>query len=282
MRFTLTSPVFPLPQNSELRARSDAYGHVLVWPDGSSYRVLIPGALRAMFTERRADVSPLVGARVTDRSKGGLLGFVTERLQISTAAGKLILEQARPGGVGTAGGLLCRLLVELISAEPSTPACSDDLLPLRAEYQWREGGKLAFEVTTITRRAELPYGLLYVPPAAAEPKVGELPPATTGVLLSRDDLARVRVKPVLAVPPKDAPGEGVLAVNRTDTLRYLLLDGLPIAWVVPRSERYVIGPPHGRYSVSWRDFFGSALEPAKTVQLPARLVIGRSDAAPAQ
>ena len=39
------------------KARTDSYGHILAWPDGSSYRVLVPGALRAMFSERRVDVS---------------------------------------------------------------------------------------------------------------------------------------------------------------------------------------------------------------------------------
>jgi len=279
MRFTLTSSVFPLPQNTELKSRADAYGHILAWPDGSSYRVLVPGALRAMFSERRVDVSPLVQPRIGERGKGGLLGFATERVLVSTPMGKLLLDQARPGGLGPSAALLCRLLVELVSAEPATHVCEDELVPLRAEYSWAEGGKLLFEVTTLTRRPDLPYGLLFVPPAAAQPRLGELPPASTGVLLSRDELVGVRNKAVPGPSSKDAPGEGLLAVNRTDSLRYVLLDGVAIAWVPAHSERYIIGPLQGRYSISWRDFFGAALEPQKTVQLPARVVVGRAEAA---
>jgi hypothetical protein len=63
-------------------------------------------------------------------------------------------------------------------------------------------------------------------------------------------------------------------VNRTDSVRYLLLDGVPIAWVRPRSEQYVIGPIAGRYSVSFRDFLATSVEPAKTIALPAKVTVG--------
>ena len=42
------SSVFPLPLGTELRARQDRYGHLLVWKGGTEYRVLPPGTLRAM------------------------------------------------------------------------------------------------------------------------------------------------------------------------------------------------------------------------------------------
>jgi hypothetical protein len=49
---------------------------------------------------------------------------------------------------------------------------------------------------------------------------------------------------------------------------------VPIAWVRPRSEQYVIGPIAGRYVVSWRDFLGAEVEAAQTITVPARLTLG--------
>ena len=40
MRLTLQSRAFPLPAGTELRARTSYFGHVMVWPDQKSYRVL--------------------------------------------------------------------------------------------------------------------------------------------------------------------------------------------------------------------------------------------------
>jgi hypothetical protein len=95
------------------------------------------------------------------------------------------------------------------------------------------------------------------------------------VLFSREELAAFHTKPMTTEPPaKDAPGEGLLAVNRSDSVRYVLLDGIAIAWIQPRSEQFLIGPLPGRYSISWRDFLGGAIEPAKVVALPARVAVG--------
>src|SRR5688572_14377725 len=47
MRLVITSDRMPLAENTELRARLDRYGHVLVWPGGPGYRVVAPGTLRA-------------------------------------------------------------------------------------------------------------------------------------------------------------------------------------------------------------------------------------------
>ena len=110
MRMVLGSPAFPLPATSELRARLDRYGHVLVWPNGNAYRVLIPGALRAMFGERRADVAALVQPKIRRLGAGQLLGFPTTRHELTTETGQLVLEQASVPNVGTSGELLCRFL----------------------------------------------------------------------------------------------------------------------------------------------------------------------------
>ena len=108
-----------------------------------------------------------------------------------------------------------------------------------------------------------------------------MPPQASGVLATRDELAAFRSRALDPAPDAggaSAPGEGLIAANATDLLRYVLLDGVPIAWVPAGKETYVIGPQRGRYSVQWRTFLGDSVEPARTVELPARIVAGQADA----
>lgn len=282
MRFTFASATFPVPKDAELRAQTEHYGHVLVWPDGNAYRVLRAGMLRALLSERRADALPLSVVKAEPRGKGSYLGLETTKLEVKSPVGELGLESGNVPNIGRSGDLLCRLLLDLVAVDPASKICDEGLTPLKAELRWPKGGKLAFEVASIVRRPELPFGLVFVPPAGATHRPGDLPPQAAGVLFSRDELAAFHTKPLTGEPPpKDAPGEGLLAVNRTDSLRYLLIDGVPVAWIRPQSEQLLVGPLPGRYSISWRDFLGGAVEPAKVVALPARVVVGAEpDAGP--
>ncbi|MCB9582130.1 MAG: hypothetical protein H6717_34160 [Polyangiaceae bacterium] len=275
MRFTFGTPVFPVPENAELRSATEHWGHVLVWPDGFSYRVMLPGTLRALFAERRADVLPMAQGNNKAQGKGALLGLETEKVRIKSETGVLTLESGNISGIAESGKLLCRLLLELIAVDPNNAACNGSV-PLKAEYKWPGGGHLGFEVTAIVRKPELPYGLLVVPPSSGLLKPGELPPQPAGVLLTQGQLGAFREKaaPGKEAPAADAPGEGLIAVNRKDTLEYLLIDGAPAAWVRPRAEQYLIGPIPGRYTISWRDFLGERVEPPTQIQLPARVQIG--------
>ena len=277
LRMTLGSPSFPLAYNTEFRARSDRFGHVLVWPNGSAYRVLPPGSLRALFAERRADVAPLVEPKIRERGAGALLGVVTRQVEASTELGQVTLEQGHVPGVGASGELVCRMLLEFIAALPSSSACSEQLLPLRAEFRWSERGRITFEVTSILKRADLAIGQLFVPPLAAQFKPGELPPESSGIFLRRQDLGRFRTRdaPLVLATDEHTPAEGIMAVNRTDALFYLAVDGVPVAWVRPHSEKYVIGLRPGRYAALWRDFLGTEPEVRKPVDVPARVVVGR-------
>jgi len=277
MLFTFASATFPVPYGAELRATSDHYGHVLVWPDGSAYRILLPGTLRSMFAERRADVLPLAQVKPKKRGKGSFLGLETTKVELETSVGKLLLEQASVPNIGRSGELLCRLLVDLVAVDPATTACRDGLTPLKGTLRGNETGRVDFEVGTMTRRPDLPFGLLFVPPAGATFKPGQLPPQVAGVLLTQEDLAGFRSKPAPdPQPAPDAPPEGIVAVNHTDSLRYLLLDGVPVAWVSPRAEQFLLGARPGRYSVAWRDLLGTNIEPPQTISVPARVVIGTS------
>lgn len=279
MRMAFDSPAFPLPEDSELRARLDRYGQILVWPSGRAYRVLPPGSLRAVFAERRTDVLPLVSGKIRSKGRGKLLGFDSVRTEVTSAMGQLALEQARVGGTGQSGELLCRLLVELIAVDPATPVCRHDLLPLLAQFHWAEGGQLTFRVNGISHLQDLLLGDIYVPPPHAAFNPDALPPQPSSVFLTAAELGALRSRAAkIGPPPKNAPREGLTAVNHTDTLRYLLLDGVPVAWVRPHGSVHLSGTKPGRYQVSWRNFFGTRVTPPHVVELPATLQIDGTDA----
>jgi hypothetical protein len=280
MRIGIDAPVFPLPPLAELRARTDTYGHALVWPNGLGYRLLAPGSLRTLFAERRPDVTPLVRSKPKAEGNGRLHGVPTTLSRLETEIGSVVLEQGIFSGSGPAGPLLCRFLVELIAVDPATDACKDDAVPLAARFQWARGGRAHFEVREVTHRQDLAPAAVLVPPPAASFQPGEMPPDAAGVFLNLEQLAAFRVRPAAAEapPPPGAPGEGIIAVNHTRALRYLVVDGVLVAWVRPRSERYIIGPKAGRYSVGWRDFLGTQVEPPTLLDLPARVEIGNEEA----
>jgi hypothetical protein len=279
MRLSLDSVAFPLPTHTELRSRTSYYGHVLVWPDGTAYRLLSPGSVRAMFGERRADVTPLLRAKVTPGGTGTILGHKTSSTDVETSLGTLSLEQTTIAGSGGGGELLCRFLVELVGAEPTTDACRAERVPLAAHYRWAPTGSLSFSVTSLSDKKDLPLGNVYVPPAGATFTPGELPPKTSGVFLTQTELAKFRSKAVRAgAPSPRSPGEGVTADNQTAGLVYLLIDGVPVAWLGPHEQKYVIGPLPGHYGIAFRDFFGTALVPPMSVDLPAFVRDGAPEA----
>ncbi len=70
MRAELIGAAFPLPAHSELRARADQYGNLLVWPNAGGYRVIAPGALRTLLGERRVDVTPLSPGSLRPQGEG--------------------------------------------------------------------------------------------------------------------------------------------------------------------------------------------------------------------
>lgn len=276
MRAILAAPSFSLPQGTELRAGSELYGHVLVWQTPRAYTPLRAGMLRAVLVERRADVLPLVSSKVEIRGSGNVLGLETERSALSTAIGKLELEQAEIAAAGNGGVLLCRMLIELIAAKPDSVACAAPLVPVRAVFAWSGGGRLGFEVTRVSRRQELEPSTLLLPPPDAEFRPGELFGSAPLMLLSDADLAQFRTRPAPRVDrlPPSAPKEGLFVANRADSPRYVLIDELPVAWLKPSAQVLITGLPPGRYLLSSRDFLGGEAQPPKAIELPFRYVIG--------
>ena len=174
-RFVLAGG-FVLPQGAELRARNDRYGHLVIWPGENTYRVAEPGALRALLGERRLDVAPLSPARVTSAGEGARrLNVRTRRVEISTRAARASMELASFRDAGEGGVLVCRMLLDLMNAPPSTAACAVDDVPLHAELHWTTQGVLTFDVASIARRADLVVQDLAAPPPATTFELRPLP-----------------------------------------------------------------------------------------------------------
>ncbi len=276
MRMELTGAAFPLPAHTELRARSDHFGNILLWPNAGGYRVIPPGALRTLLGERRVDVTPLSGGTVRSQGEGRRLGANVRKIEIASSVAAVRLEIGKVPESGEGGALLCRALVEIGGADPRTPACQAGEIPLAASYAWQEGGGVTFEVTSMAKRTDLPAGALLVPPPGLAYVPTGLPRVPHGIFLSREALAAFRFGPIVLPPVRDraVPGEGLVAVNHSDRTVYVLLDGVAVVAVPPYGEELVIGPPRGRYVAQWRTFLGERIAPPQPVGMPARLVYG--------
>jgi len=277
MRVIFDSRGLPLAEGTEIRARADRYGHLLVWPNGTQYRALPPGAVRTLFAERRIDAVPLVRAQSSGRNDGvRRAGFATHKWELTTRTGKLILEQAKIANAGDGALLFCRFLSEIIAIDPSAAPCSADEVPLRAQYEWPQGGSVAFEVHDVAERVEFSSGQLLVPPPGGTFAPASLPPDSGGLFLTTEELAAFRLRPtdLAGAPPPGAPREGLLLYNGSDFLRYAFLDAIPVGWVAPNRDQHVLGPLRGRYLLQWRTFLADTVDPAFVVDLPARVTIG--------
>lgn len=274
MRVQFTSRALPLPSGAELRARHDVHGEVLLWPGLTQYRVLPPGALRTLLGERRVDVTPLSSGSARPVGEGKRLDVDVRKVEVHASLGTLHLELGKVPEAGEGGPLLCRALLEILGVDPKSPECVAGEVPLHASYAWQGGGGVGFDVTSVARRTDLVSTDMLMPPPSAAFAAAGLPAAQGGVFLSRDELAAFRTGPLPLPASVDpgAPGEGFVAVNQTDELLYLLVDGIPAVAVPPMSERYVSGPQRGTYVVQWRTFLGESVEPPQTVEMPARLV----------
>jgi hypothetical protein len=276
MRIQFTSRALPLPAGSEIRARADRYGAILLWPSSTEYRVVPPGALRTLIGERRVDVTPLSNGVAHAAGDGKRLGYPVRKSEVSASLGSARIELGKVPEVGEGGALLCRALLEILGIDPKSSECQAGEVPLFAAYTWQEGGGVGFEVTSAVRRTDLASNDMLMPPPGAQYAASGLPAAPGGIFLTREELAAFRTAPLPLLPSSDpgVPGEGFVAVNQTDTLIYLLVDGIPAVAVPPMSERYMIGTTRGQYVVQWRTFLGESVEPPLTVQMPARLVRG--------
>jgi hypothetical protein len=274
-RFVMTGG-FVLPQGAELRARLDGYGHLLLLPGEDTYRIVPPGALRALLGERRLDVAPVSAASTGAPGDGPRrAGLSTRRVDVSTRAAKATFELATLRDAGAGGTLVCRWLLDLMSAPLSTGICAADEIPMHAELRWSTRGALVFDVVSIARRTDLAPQDLAAPPASAGFTGAPLPPVAADSLVPRAELASLRTGPSDAPPPPagsvraGAPEAGLLLINTTDELRLAWLDGFPAAWVAPGGRLSLPSLVRGRYTLEWRTFLGDSWEPPETVFTPA-------------
>lgn len=279
-RFVLSGG-FVLPPGTELRARVDRYGHLLLWPGETTYRIAEPGSLRALFGERRLDVAPLSSAEVRAEGEGPRrLNLRTRRVDVTTRAAQSALEIASLAGAGDAGTLVCRLLFDLMGAPPSARACGTDDVPLHAELRWTTRGVLTFDVTAVTRRVDLEPQDLSVPPPVRTLTTTPPPRVPAELLLPRADLMTFRTAPAEvpvpatrdAQPP--APDSGLVLINSSDELRVAWLDGAAVAWVAPGSRLPLSSMLRGRYALQWRTFLGDSWEPADQIIVPGASEVG--------
>lgn len=281
-RFVLTGG-FVVPQGTELRARVDRYGHLVLLPGEETYRVAEAGALRALFGERRLDVVPLSAAEVTTPGEGSRrLNLRTRRVDVSTRAAKATLELAAFRDAGDGGALVCRLLLDLAGAPPGTVACAADEVPLHAELRWTTEGALVFDVTSIAPSTHLPVQELAAPAATATFLAEPFPASPGEVLLPKGELVAFRTAPVEVPVPAGArdaqappPDAGLLLVNASDELRVAWLDGAPVAWVAPGARVPLTALLHGRYTLQWRTFLGDAWDAPEQVTVPGQSVTGK-------
>ena len=264
MRMQLTSHGFLLARDSELRSRTDRFGHVFLTPDLASYRVLAPGSLRALFGERRADVSPLSPADVSIIGDGPTrLGYRTRKAEVHSRAGKGSFEIVRLPELGDGGALFVRALLDLMNAPPQVSVVGTDELPVHAELHWSTRGAIFFEVTSITKRVDIPAASMAVPPSGAAFVTGALPPIVGELRTETKDLSSIHSGAI------DATASSLVLVNAHDTPRFAWIDGAPIAWVAPEGRLELSPLQRGRYAIEWRTFLDDAGEPPKTLTVPA-------------
>jgi hypothetical protein len=260
---TFASAAFGLPEDTELRASANAEGWIVVWPDRRSYRVLSTVTLRSLMEERRVDRMPGVPITVTSLGSGALLGRPTTKLRFAGNAGTLDLELAVVPEAGASARLVCGFFLSLVRAE-THPSCAPGLVPVAAHYSWGQERGLDFVVTRLAPRGDLKHEDFAIPPALAIYKPGELPPSSS-LLWDRAMLE--------AILPRSIDGEMLTVTNHHDRPLFLLIDGLPVAWLAAGNVAFV-PVPAGERRHSARDFFGQVLEAGGIVTAPAQVSYG--------
>jgi hypothetical protein len=277
---------FVVPPGTELRARVDRYGHLLFWPGEQSYRVVEPGALRALLGERRLDVAPESPVQVASVGDGARrLNRPTRRVELATRAGKATLDLGTFRDAGDGGTLVCRFLVDLMGGAPAGSPCASDELPLHAEIRWSTQGTLVIEAVGVWRRVDLSVADLAAPPPSTWFAMGAPPGSEGEVLLPRADLAAFRTAPVDVPPGRIADGgppppeSGLFLANLGDVPRIAWIDGVAAAWVGPGGRVMLSSLLRGRYIFQWRTPLGDGWEPPQTVTAPGRVELPSPDVA---
>jgi len=198
------------------------------------------------------------------------LGYATRRAEVQGRAGKAVFDIAKIPDLGDGGALLVRTLLDLTSTAPQVNVVGPDEIPLHAELVWHERGAIFFEVTSITKRADLAALGLAVPPASASFQSGALPQLVGELRVDAKDLTAIHTGPIDLGPQAASVTSGsLMLVNAHDTPRFAWIDGAPIAWVAPEGRIELSPLFRGRYQLEWRSFLDDASDPAKMLPVPA-------------
>ncbi|MFO0666023.1 MAG: hypothetical protein U0174_18875 [Polyangiaceae bacterium] len=289
----LLEGAFLFPSGTELRARLDKLGYVVLLPPGTRYRVLGPGALRTWLSEGRYDAmrpldvvtKPLSGAATR-------LGVPTRSVEMQTESARMTLEIGKVQDAYDSGVLLCRFLTEIIDAPAFLAPCGQDEVPLRAEIHFlkaSEGmpgssttnvasyGGLVFEAQKLARRTDLSFSSLSAPPSTANFAPEDLSPAASRLLIPAGELTDLQAPVDVPLAP-DAPLSGLVVQNGTLQMQRIFLDGVPCAQVAPYERLTIVGLARGRYMTEVRTPLDARTRPPQPVVVPGKLVLGSADA----
>ncbi len=245
LQITFHGSTLPFASGTSISSRIENFGHFLVWPDQRTHRVLPVGSVRALFSEGRPDVTPIVHLDPESRPSGEAFEHPTRTWVFETSRGKLTLQQAAIDEAELAGELLCRFLLEWLSVSPNSAACGVGLVPVRAEVDSGKGAKLVWETSEVDLQDEPPLPNLQVPPRDSSFREYGLPAA--GDVLQELELTALR----------KTGRTGVLTVhNPAPTLQWLLLDGVPASRVPPNGAVTMTRISQGTYQAKLVDFFG--------------------------
>jgi hypothetical protein len=301
LRLIMDSAAFPFPIGTELRSRGDRHGHVLLWPDGRSYRVVPSGALRSLFNDRRVDRVPFVEASVKPPSSAD--ADLTQRrvTEIVTPVARAILTSSQLADLPYASTLLCDTLLELIRVEATARLCPEGYVPLKFEVVWANENKLSFDLVELQPATDLEIEQFRAPPSLPIFKRGELPPFES-FLLSESDrhkllpLTHEAKSPVTAPPPEAPltsvgtpalpapleaqPANEIAFVNGRDRPLFVLVGRLPLVWLGP-GDRVPLLLKTSEIRASARDFLGEYVLTEESYSAPARVHLGGAEIATA-
>jgi len=275
LRIVLSSGVFSLPEGTELRLRADRIGAVIVWPDGRSYRPLLPGTLPTLLSERRVDRLPFLPVTARELEPIVKAGRSVARREIETVLGTAEMETTALGDLAYAAPLLCEVLLGMVRVSGTEELCPEGQLPLRLAVRWRDGGGFLFELLGYVQEPRLELDQQRIPPWLPIYKPGELPPRDSHLLPTQAWVEALGLKapgdPQLPRPTLQAPAaaplkpgqppqellapDEVLLRNSTDQPLIVMLNRYPFSWLDPGEQRSVRvqGTAIG-YSA--RDFWG--------------------------
>ena len=262
LRVRLDGALFVLPEQTELRGRSDRYGWIALWPDGRSYRTVPRGALATLFEERRVDVMPPFDVEV-DVAETGMHGdksVVRRRLKSPLGTLELAMMDAPELGEATLG--FCDVLLEFLRVRRTPETCVAGELPLTARYKWAAGGEWTATLERMKKRTDLNPAQFQLPPAMPIFKPGELPPDEARPWTAAESAA-------LFPPSKEGH---VVFRNTLDVPVVLLFDGVPVTRLDAGQEASIPVARSVKYHA--RDFLGQAVLVGGVVAAPATVFLG--------